>query len=162
VSESQFDPASLIGRDPRFLPVRRIPLLEPYDLGQFKAIARGAVPTSDSREPVVDNPKHGPRMFAVRAYDQSMKGYKNGIEIGDIIFIDPDALHEAGKLLAVLMPGRGRIAVRRFEAESVDAEGSRHVTLAALPSVFPLIETLSLAKDVLQIVGRVVGIGRPF
>jgi SOS-response transcriptional repressor LexA len=120
------------------------------------------VPTSDSREPVVDNPKHGLRMFAVRAYDQSMKGYKSGIEIGDTIFIDPDSPHEAGRLLAVLIPERGRIAVRRFEAESVDAHGDCHITLAALPNVFPLIETFSLAKDDLLIIGRVVATGRSF
>lgn len=132
------------------LPVRRVPVLQPYDLKQFREIARGAMPVS-AEEIAHGIFEHETRIFGVPVYDESMAGA--GIEEGAIVLVNPDLPYEVDSTVAVIAPERGRILIRKYRGIHTDAEDCRHINLAGFRHKLPSIETYPYGDNAAQVIG---------
>jgi hypothetical protein len=139
------------------IPIRRVPVLQPHDLGQFRAIAKGAVLTSD------ETCAHGfhedePRLFGVLVYDETMTA--DGIEKGCVVLVNPDVQYEMNATVAVIAPGHGRILIRRYRGIQTDPEGGQHISFAAFQRRLASIESYRYGADGAQIVGPIRWVSR--
>jgi SOS-response transcriptional repressor LexA len=133
--------------------------LEPFDLSQFRAIAKGATPLSAETCPHFFHDQEA-RIFGVLAYDDSMAGA--GLEKGAVVLVNPDASYEAGDTVAVIVPERGRIQIRKYRGMHIDVGGRQYIYLAAFRYGLPTISSYPYEQDAAQIIGRVCWVARSF
>jgi SOS-response transcriptional repressor LexA len=138
-----------------------VPLLSCRDIEQFRSIASGAIPMSESVVFAPNNLNASKRLISVKAEDKSMEcGGKENISEGDHVFIDPEQSYAAGDIVAAVAPGFDTLIFRKYRVTSFGDDGSDLFDLIPFNPDFPSVLEAH-AKNVI-IVGRVVGAFRTF
>jgi SOS-response transcriptional repressor LexA len=136
-----------------------VPLLSSSDQAQFRLIAGGSRPMSDRSIFAPFDLPDGHRVFAVLMPDKGMESDgKQTINQGEPVFINPDAEHHIGDIVAVQLPDCEEILIRKYRRSSVDEGGVEKFDLVALNEDYGIERNISDRGAV--IVGKVIGVYR--
>lgn len=134
-----------------------VPLLSYRDVDQFRSIASGAIPMSDSVVFAPNNLNAGKRVTSVEVYDKSMECQsEESIKEGEHVFIDPDQPYAAGNIVAALAPGFDGVIFRKYRINSLAEDGQPIFDLIALNPDYPSV--IGAHALGVTIVGRIVAV----
>lgn len=142
-----------------FHAIKRVPLIDNFDLATFERIMIGEDPISPDgkTEPLPSNIKAGTRSVAISVIDDAMASGRPSLGQGDIGFFDPDAEVTTGNIVAASIVGYPAIAFRRFKL-MVGLGGKPHFELIPASQDYP---AFSSAEHEINLLGRLIGIWSP-
>jgi SOS-response transcriptional repressor LexA len=146
----------------RDVALRVVPLLDCRALEQFRSILSGAKPMSDRQIFAPFELPPGNRIYAIPQQDNSMMedGAERSIRKGDHVFVNPDLPHKSGSIVAALIPGEERAAIRKYRTVEIGPDGQTVFELVALNRDHGVIKDAQ--KLGIQILGVVIGLSRMF